>query len=237
MSEIYLIRHAQASYMAENYDQLSPKGEKQSAELGDYLAKKNIRFDHTFVGDLVRQQHTLEIFTSRFAEMDIPMPTPEISPLLNEHKGPKALKLSYEKLVKEDEQIQEWLRQIQEDASLKPKNTMLLFKHFMNQWVNGNIEVPGVEPWDQFRARIKRSLEKVLAKAAPKRKVGVFTSGGVIAAITAEVLGIPTESKVADLNYAIRNTSISKILYSKGSLNLLSFNEVPHLEPEMITFV
>ncbi|MFT5386039.1 MAG: hypothetical protein ACI81W_003451, partial [Saprospiraceae bacterium] len=45
------------------------------------------------------------------------------------------------------------------------------------------------------------------------------------------------QTKVAELNYAVRNTSVSRFLYSNGEFNLLSFNEVPHLEEEMITFV
>jgi len=237
MSEIYLIRHAQASYMSENYDQLSPKGEKQSAILGHHLAKKKISFDHLFVGALVRQKHTLEIVTNSYKEKDAHLPVPEISALLNEHKGPTALKLSYDKLLQEDKQVQEWVAQIEATPSLKHKNTMLFFKYFMNKWVNGNIDVPEVESWDQFRKRIKEGLATILEKTAPKSKIGVFTSGGVIAAITAEILGIQDETKVADLNYAVRNTSISKILYSKSELSLLSFNEVPHLEKEMITFV
>ena len=50
MSKIYFFRHAQASYGAVNYDQLSAKGEQQSAVLGQYLvdndfAKQNIDSD------------------------------------------------------------------------------------------------------------------------------------------------------------------------------------------------
>ncbi|EXF47276.1 phosphoglycerate mutase family protein [Pseudomonas sp. BAY1663] len=42
MGSIYLIRHGQASFGAENYDVLSPLGYRQSEALGDYLAQLDI---------------------------------------------------------------------------------------------------------------------------------------------------------------------------------------------------
>ena len=67
--------------------------------------------------------------------------------------------------------------------------------------------------------------------------VAAFTSGGTISAITAECLGLSSEKKVADLNFAIRNTAWTTFLYSAEKFNLLTFNELPHLKKEMITFV
>jgi len=66
MSKIYFFRHAQASYLADNYDKLSEKGEAQSAELGKYLVSKNMQFDKIFVGPLERQKHTCEIVSDIF---------------------------------------------------------------------------------------------------------------------------------------------------------------------------
>jgi hypothetical protein len=65
----------------------------------------------------------------------------------------------------------------------------------------------------------------------------VFTSGGTISSISAESLKISDEKKIAGLNFSIRNTSFTSFLFSKNQFNLLSFNELPHLEKEMITFV
>lgn len=225
--------------MAANYDKLSPKGEEQSAILGNYLAEKNIRFDHTFVGTLSRQKKTLEIVSDCFKQQTIEIASPNILTSLNEHQGPRAMKLSYEKLLKEDKFVQENFPAADEDMGRAKKKLMIVFKYFMEKWVNGEFVVdhPEVEPWDVFRKRVKEGLATILEKTPPKSTVGVFTSGGVISAITAEALGLNSESKVADLNYAVRNTSVSKFLYSNGELNMLSFNEVPHLEEGMITFV
>ncbi|MFT5762844.1 MAG: broad specificity phosphatase PhoE, partial [Saprospiraceae bacterium] len=145
----------------------------------------------------------------------------------------------YEQLLKEDQQVKQWFQETQDDPTLMGKRTMTIFNYFMKKWVNGEIVVnhPEVESWDHFRRRVKTGLAIILEKTGPKTTVGVFTSGGVISAITAEALGLEDQTKVAELNYAVRNTSVSRFLYSNGEFNLLSFNEVPHLEEEMITFV
>ena len=60
MSELFLIRHAQASFGAENYDQLSELGHRQSRWLGEYLSIRDIHFDHVMLGDMVRHRETLD---------------------------------------------------------------------------------------------------------------------------------------------------------------------------------
>ncbi len=239
MSEIHFFRHAQASYMTANYDKLSSNGETQSAILGNYLAEKGNHFDQTFVGSLVRQKETFDIVAAAYQEKGLDIPKPEILAALNEHTGPKALKLSYEKLLKEDKKVKEMFPTAEEDLAVAKKKLMLIFKYFMKKWVTGQFTVdhPEVEPWDQFRKRVKTGLDIILEKTKSNSKVAVFTSGGVISAITAESMGLKDETVIADLNYSVRNTSITKFYYSNGEFNLLSFNEVPHLEGEMITFV
>ena len=64
-----------------------------------------------------------------------------------------------------------------------------------------------------------------------------FSSGGTISSIIGEVLQLNDEIKIADLNFSVRNTSYSTLLYSNDEINLLSFNELPHLKEDMITFV
>ena len=46
MSKIYFFRHAQASFGADNYDELSAKGILQSLELGKYLVSKKPHYEN-----------------------------------------------------------------------------------------------------------------------------------------------------------------------------------------------
>lgn len=58
VGSIYLIRHGQASFGADDYDVLSPIGIRQAEVLGAHLAQLGVRIDRSVSGDLRRQQHT-----------------------------------------------------------------------------------------------------------------------------------------------------------------------------------
>ncbi|MEP6791213.1 MAG: phosphoglycerate mutase family protein, partial [Ramlibacter sp.] len=59
MGTLYLVRHGQASFGADDYDKLSPLGHKQSVRLGEYFAQKGLRFDAVIAGTLRRHLETL----------------------------------------------------------------------------------------------------------------------------------------------------------------------------------
>ena len=237
MSKLYFFRHAQASYLAKNYDQLSPKGEQQSAQLGEYLASKNIRFDKIFVGPLVRQQHTYEIVAEAFSKKRLAIPSPIILDELKEHHGPKASRVALPQLLERSPQVRKWHKEVEENPTLRKKNTLLIFQYFMKEWVTGNIRVDEVQSWDAFRQRVQTGVSNILQQTNNGETIGVFTSGGTISAITAEALSMQDQRRVAAMNFAVRNTSFSTFLFSRNQFNLLSFNELPHLEKEMTTFV
>ena len=67
MGSIYLIRHGQASFGADDYDVLSPTGIRQAEILGQHLAELGISFDRCLSGDLRRQQHTANSALEQFA--------------------------------------------------------------------------------------------------------------------------------------------------------------------------
>ena len=60
MGSLYLVRHGQASFAADNYDVLSPLGRRQSVRLGEYFRYKGLHFDAALSGTLTRQIQTLE---------------------------------------------------------------------------------------------------------------------------------------------------------------------------------
>ena len=60
MAQLYLVRHGQACFGADNYDQLSPLVYQQARWLGEYFAQRNIYFDRIICGDMVRQRQTVE---------------------------------------------------------------------------------------------------------------------------------------------------------------------------------
>ena len=59
MSELYLVRHGQASFGSPDYDQLSEIGFKQSNVLGEFFVSRNIIFDRFVCGDMRRHRQTI----------------------------------------------------------------------------------------------------------------------------------------------------------------------------------
>ena len=62
MSELILIRHAQASFGHENYDNLSALGHDQAALLGSLFERLKITPDRVVIGTQKRHLQTLENF-------------------------------------------------------------------------------------------------------------------------------------------------------------------------------
>lgn len=237
MSRIVFIRHAQASYMADDYDQLSDLGKQQSEALGRFIDREQITFDKIYIGPLKRHYQTLE-HCSKMAPSSMPVES-TILEGLKEHNGPEALKIKYHELDDLYNQVAEWKQQIADEPAEKKRYSLRIFRLFMKEWMAGNIIVdhPSVVPFTQWLLEVKHSLGHILSEVEPGDTVGVITSGGTKGAIIAHALGIEDGRKIANLNDSIRNTAMSHFNYSNLGFNVLSFNEIPHLSRDQITFV
>src|SRR4051812_35511730 len=61
MAVIYLIRHAQASYGASEYDKLSALGEQQATRVGETLAARGVKPDVVVSGSMRRHCQTASL--------------------------------------------------------------------------------------------------------------------------------------------------------------------------------
>lgn len=237
MSKLYFFRHGQASLGGENYDILSEKGKHQSQLLGKHLSDQKIHFDKVYVGPLARQKDTYKLVKQVYQQQQISLPKPIEVEGLREHQGIEAMKMALPKLITTND----YLKSLQADSKKKPENTlsnsMKSFHYFLTEWAQGNIAVEGVRDWTTFRNESRQALNHILESTHSGETIGVFSSGGTISAITAECLGLANEKSVAELNFSIRNTAITTFLYSGNQFNLLTFNELPHLNKSMVTFI
>ena len=55
MGTLYLVRHGQASFGSDDYDRLSPLGQRQSLRLGEHWRAHGLHFDAVYTGTLLRQ--------------------------------------------------------------------------------------------------------------------------------------------------------------------------------------
>ena len=92
MAKLTLIRHGQASFLADDYDHLSPLGEDQARRLGAHLAAEGLRPDRIFTGPLRRQRHTAALAAGAAAAAGLPWPDAVELDELREHQGEQLLR-------------------------------------------------------------------------------------------------------------------------------------------------
>jgi len=238
MSKIFLIRHGQASFLEDEYDNLSNKGILQSEALGSYFLNNEILFDKIYIGKLKRHQQTFEGFSKSFFKSGIQLPIPVYLTDLNEHQALEAFKTSYDDFIINNKNAKTLFEEIKEKPSIRNKNSIQIFGLFFNEYVLGKYPLNGhpVQSWSDFRTQTKKGIATVLENTNQGETIGIFTSGGTKSSIIGDSLGI-SDQKISELNMSIRNSSFSQLNFSNDKLNILSFNEVPHLSKELITFV
>lgn len=234
-----MIRHAQASFMKANYDQLSSLGEQQSRVLGTYLADQEMVFDKIYIGPLKRHWQTAEGVKEIFQQRNLPWPEPVMLQTLDEHKGMEVMASALPELIDRFEALQQWRRQAEEHPQQARKYELLIFNYIMSLWAKGELDVSehGLAPWADFRAQVNSAMQQMVRENGKGVKVAAFTSGGTMSAAVGYALKIEADEKIMELNGIVQNTAMSTFLFSEDRLTLKSFNELPHLEKEMITYV
>jgi broad specificity phosphatase PhoE len=214
MAEMYLIRHAQASFGSDHYDRLSPLGMRQSVRLGEYFAAQSMNFERVVTGSLQRQRQTADgILAGMRANI-----AREEDPDLDEYDFQSLYRAAVE--------------QHQHPAlSAKVGNDLRGFsrvlKHVLHLWLAGAISgVP--ERWDDFHSRVARACRRI--RTSGRHRVLVISSGGVIATTVQQVLDAPPQSSI-DLTLQIYNSSLSRYFFNADAFALGSFNNIPHLLP------
>ncbi len=223
MFEFYLIRHAQASFGAENYDKLSPLGHRQAHWLGEYFQQRDIAFDAVVTGAQVRHRETAESLCGNYPS------APEISihQGLNEFDF-EAVTSAYLHTCPQQKPA----------ASAGPRAYCQLLKNAMQAWLNGELDGGVPESWQAFEDRVAAALEFICqlgdsdapaTAGAAKRRLLVVSSGGAIAVALKHILGFPGDT-VIQLNMQMKNTGVSHCYSNNNAIRLSSFNNVPHLE-------
>src|SRR5947199_9110492 len=85
MSHLTLVRHAQASFFAADYGQLSPRGHEQARKLGEHWRARGLVFDEVYVGPRARQQQTADCVGAIYREAGLAWPAPVLVPELDEY--------------------------------------------------------------------------------------------------------------------------------------------------------
>lgn len=232
MTTIYLIRHGQASFGAESYDQLSPNGELQAKLLGQYF--DNILKEEPYVvaGSMQRHQQTAQIALAEcFPEAHL-----VTNPDWNEFNHQQVF-AQYEPRFNEPH-----LLKADVAKELNPRAYLAkIFEGAIERWTGGEYHHEYEESWPYFKARVETALQNLcdeLAQTKPRYAI-VFTSGGVISVVAGKILELNPNRTFA-LNWAIANTSMTTLRLVGNEPQLLSLNEhhfIKAQHPELLTWI
>jgi len=236
MSKLLLIRHAQASFLAKDYDNLSNKGLEQSTILGEYLADRGESFDAIYVGTLRRQQQTYQQVKSVYLSKGLTIPEPTVLKELNEYEGMSTMVEVKAQLMFHHPQFKVWFEEMAVQASHKTKMKMTVA--YLHLWATNTLgfDLPaGSQTWANFQNTAQLGLKKIMTGNEKSKSIAAFSSGGCIAAMLSKIVGTNDPGKAMGFNLVMLNTAISEILFSGNRLSMKSFNTLPHLQEDMIT--
>ncbi len=244
MSRLFVIRHAQASFLGADYDVLSSLGEEQARVLGRKWAAAERVPDQVFVGPRRRQRQTADAVAEAYRERGLPWPEPELLDALDEHAGQLVVDHAVVSYYERHPQLRLLEDRGNGNAPLSPERRealklyLRLFREITRDWVRREVEVPPeLESWATFHTRVEKAVRGVVERSRDGETVFVFTSGGPVAVSTGLALELRDE-KVLELSWRVRNTAYAELLWSEEGLILNAFNAVEHLtEPRLVTYI
>lgn len=210
MAELLLIRHGQASFGAENYDKLSDLGHAQARALGAYLRCLGWMPDRLITGSLRRQIETLD--SLGFAGQR------------EEHEGFNEYNL-------------DGFRKSELNRVAMNKDRKAYFrglKALVLEWQQ-DAGLNAHESWSSFEARTTAAMD--FATATEAKRVLVVSSGGVIGQTVRATLQAPPPMMM-ELNLQVKNTSVTRFLFSGSRRMLQEFNAAPHVDttPDLLSY-
>ncbi|MGH9829274.1 MAG: histidine phosphatase family protein, partial [Blastocatellia bacterium] len=234
-------RHGQATFLEEDYDRLSLLGETQARLLGEYWSRHGVTFDAVFTGPRVRQIRTAEIAAEAYADTSresrtgstsiISFPAAEVLDELDEYDMSSVMSKLLPVLIESDPTARTLSEEYERSRGTagERKRFQFLFEVVMRAWIGGRIQPAGVESWHHFVLRVQRGIRKMLEGEGSGRRVVAFTSGGPVSVAMQMALGV-SDQKTLELNWQIRNASLTEFMFSRNRFTLDTFNALPHLQ-------
>ncbi len=212
MGTLYLVRHGQASFGADDYDNLSALGHKQSVRLGEYFAHKGVKFDAVLTGTLRRQTQTYAgIREGALCDLEA------VSwPGLNEYDSEAVIAAIHPHKLQKPETPEMY------------RHHFRLLRDGLAQWMAGVVSPRGMPSYVDFVQGVTSALDHIRAQHF-QGNVLLVSSGGPIATAVGHVLGTSPEATI-ELNLRIRNSSVTEFAFTPKRHMLVSYNNLPHLD-------
>lgn len=211
MGSIHLIRHGQASWGADDYDNLSAAGKDQSVALSASWEAAEWVATAAISGSLRRHTQTA---TAALDTRDAPDGY-DVDERWNE----------YDLFALNTHTMQDGSRPV-------PRASRAAFNDVIAQWMRE--EVTGGETYSHFHERVLSAHNDAVDRAGSGQRVAVFTSGGPISLVVSHLL-TGTDTLFTHLNEVIVNASVTTVISGESGVRLLSFNEHAHLPGALVT--
>ncbi len=220
MANLLIIRHGQASFGADNYDQLSPLGQRQADLTGEFLRSTDTQLSAAYSGDLSRQRETGQRILD---QLEAP-PTLIIDPRFNEVQTDEQIEVMMPLLLERDARFADLVAAMDTDT----KSFQKIIETVFNYWVSPECDVSGIQSWKEYHNGVVNAFEGAMASAASGTDTAIFTSGGTIATIVGHVLKLSSD-RVYEFYEPVFNCSITRIIFNSRKCSLSTFNDVGHL--------
>jgi broad specificity phosphatase PhoE len=226
VSTLILVRHGQAHPFQLQSGALTALGEAQASTLAQFWLRSEVRFDEVHCGTLPRQVRTEEVVAQCFRAASEPWPAAVRDGGWNEYDAAGVM----QHFIPCNTRLSALSEAFEQAHGTPDENRMFqrLFEASMSEWLEGTVEADGVESWPAFQSRVCGAISRLMA-GPPSRRVVVFTSGGPIGLAVQFSLKAPDRSFL-DVNWRVRNTSITQFVFDRNRLTLDSFNGIPHLD-------
>jgi broad specificity phosphatase PhoE len=238
MSNLLLVRHGQASFLEQDYDRLSAKGELQSRMLGDYWASHKLGFDRVYSGPRVRQRETARIVGEAYNKAALPWPEIEIMEAFDEFRAEAVIEQALPPLVESDPHIRAMHQEFEkaEGQAQRFKTFQRMFEVVIGRWAAGKLPVPGIEPWPDFCDRVQAGFAELCSNGNRGQRIAIFTSGGPTGVAMQRALKLSTESTLKTA-WMVANSAYSQFVFSGSRFTLTSYNSYPHItSPDLFTY-
>ncbi len=223
MAELLLVRHAQAAFGTDDYDRLTDLGHQQARWLGEYFCERDIHFDRVVIGSLRRHRETLE----GIAAGGTVVPAARQDSRLDEYDPDRLVSAHLAALRNDRAGVPDT---DPADGPATRKAHFRLLRDALTAWTLGRVDASEHRPFREFQEAAYAAFEEARSgRPDPVDRVLVVSSGGPISSIVAHHLEMPAASFVA-LNLQVRNSGFCEFRFGARSAQLISFNNVPHLD-------
>lgn len=231
---ITLLRHAQASIHAENYDQLSALGQAQAQRLGRYWQRRERHFDLVAHGTLVRQRETQRLATA-------PLSPPAQVPIESEALNELPFQTVVDAYCQQHPNEADVLTLVKSGRQAHPQTYLRCLKRALALWQVSREFDTGLGNFTNYQTRVLSCLQGLCDATPEGQRLLVVSSGGPISLMCAMALGADA-ALASRLMFQLHNTGVCELSVStQGEWSLHSFNELGHChgpdESQWITFI